>query len=66
MHIIMAYTIIMVCNNILRDIPERDPPRTYICTYVLGENRSSIQSLAIMHSAMIIYGDKQQVANPLL
>ena len=24
----------MVCNDIPRDIPERDPPRTYVCTHV--------------------------------
>jgi len=24
----------MVCNDILRDIPERDPPRTYVRTYI--------------------------------
>ena len=46
----------MVCNDILRDIPERDPPRTYVrthvCTYVLHENRSSIQSLVLMRSAI--------------
>ena len=34
----------MVCNNILRDILECDPPRTY----VRSENRSSIQNLALM------------------
>ena len=43
----------MVCNNIPRDIPERDPPRTYVRTYTLCENRSSIQSLALMRSAII-------------
>jgi len=42
----------MVCNDIPRDIPECEPPRTYVCTYVLCENRSSIQSLALMRSAM--------------
>jgi len=48
-----------LCNDspsdIPRDIPERDPPRTYVRmhvrTYVLCENRSSIQSLALMRSA---------------
>ena len=52
----------MVCNNIPLDIPERDPPRTYVrtyvrmhvCTYILCENRSSIHSLALMHSAIMI------------
>jgi len=47
----------MVCNNILRDIPERDLPRmyvhTHVCTYVLCENRSSIQSLVLMRLAII-------------
>ena len=47
----------MVCNNIPRDIPERDPPCTYACThvrtYVLCENRSSIQSLVLMRSAIM-------------
>ena len=43
----------MVCNNILRDIPERGPPRTYVRTYILCENRSLIQSLALMYSAII-------------
>ena len=38
----------MVYNDIPRDIPERDPPRTYIHC----ENRSSIQSLALMLSAI--------------
>ena len=42
----------MVCNNIPRDIPERDPPHTY----VLCENRSSIQSLALMRSATSSWG----------
>ena len=42
----------MVCNDIPRDIPERDPPRTYVRTYVLCENRSPIQSLALMRSAI--------------
>jgi len=46
-----------VCNDIPRDIPERDPPRThvrtYVRTYVLCENRSPIQSLALMRSAII-------------
>ena len=46
----------MVCNDILCDIPEHDPPRTYARmyarTYVLSENRSSIQSLALMRSAI--------------
>ena len=36
----------VVCNNIPRDIPERDPP------YVLCENRSWIQSLTLMRSAI--------------
>ena len=44
----------MVCNDIPRDIPERDPPRTYARTYVLCENRSSIQSLTLMRSAIIL------------
>ena len=48
----------VVCNDIPRDIPERDPPRTYIRThartYVLCENRSPIQSLALMRSAIIL------------
>ena len=44
-----------VCNDIPRDIPERDPPRTYVRTYVLCENRSPIQSLALMHSAIMIF-----------
>jgi len=39
----------MVCKNIPCDIPERDPPRMYVCThvrtYVLCENRCSIQNL---------------------
>jgi len=38
----------MVCNDIPCDIPERDPPRTY----VLCEKRSSIQSLVLMRSAI--------------
>ena len=42
----------MVCNDIPRDIPERDPPRTYVRTYVVRENRSLIQSLALMRSAI--------------
>ena len=37
----------MVCNNI-----PCDPPRMYVCTYVLCENRSSIQSLALLCSAI--------------
>jgi len=41
----------MVCNDIPYDIPERDPPRTY----VLCENRSSIQSLVLMRSAIIMF-----------
>jgi len=62
----MAYTqaLPMVCSDIPRDIPERDPPRTYVRThvrtharthvrtYVLCENRSTIQSLALMRSAI--------------
>ena len=43
----------MVCNNIPHDIPERDLPRMYVRTYILCENRSSIQSLALMRSATI-------------
>jgi len=43
----------MVCNDIPRDIPERDPPRTHVRTYVICENRSSIQSLALMRSAIM-------------
>ena len=39
---------LMVCNDIPRDIPKRDPPRIY----VLSENRASIQSLALMRSAI--------------
>jgi len=42
----------MVCNDIPHDIPERDPPGTYVRTYVLCENRSSIQSLTLMRSAI--------------
>ena len=49
MHI---WRITMVCNGIPREIPECDPPRTYVRTYVLCENRSSIQSLALMRSAI--------------
>ena len=30
-------------------VPEREPPRTYVRTYILYENRSLIQSLALMH-----------------
>jgi len=41
-----------VCNDIPRDIPERDLPRMYVRTYVLYENRSPIQSLALMRSAI--------------
>ena len=44
----------MVCNDILCDVPERDPPRTYVHTYS-HENRSSIQSLALMCSAAILW-----------
>ena len=47
----------MVCNNIPRDIPERDPPRMYARTYVhtyFVKNRSSIQSLALMRSAIML------------
>jgi len=55
----------MVCNDIPRDIPERDPPRTYVCTYVrtyvLCENRSPIQSLALMRSAIIMYASKYAI-----
>ena len=36
------------CNNIPRDIPEREPQ----CTYILCENRSSIQGLALMRLAI--------------
>ena len=53
-HIIMAYTIIMVCNNIPHDITECDTPCMYVCTYVLSENRSSIQSLTLMRSAISV------------
>ena len=42
----------MVYNNILHDIPECEPPRTYVRTYVVRENRSSIQSLVLMRSAI--------------
>jgi len=38
----------MVCNDIRRDIPKHDPPPTYVRTYILCENRSLIQSLALM------------------
>jgi len=49
----MAHTMVYpVCNDIPRDSPERDPPCTYVRTYVLSENRSSIQSLALMRSAI--------------
>jgi len=40
----------MVCNDIPRDIPERDH---HVCTYILCENRSSIQSLPLMCSAIM-------------
>ena len=30
----MVYIYSMACNDILRDIPERDPPRMYVHTYV--------------------------------
>ena len=43
----------MVCNDIQRDSPECDPPSTHVHTYVLCENRSSIQSLTLMCSAII-------------
>jgi len=39
----------VVYNDIPRDIPERHPP----CTYIFCENRSSIQRLTLMHSAII-------------
>ena len=42
---------VCVCNNIPHDIPEHDPPRTYVRTYILCENRPSIQSLVLMWSA---------------
>jgi len=45
----MALGRVHVCNDLPRDISEHDPPRTY----VLGENRSSIQSLALMRLAII-------------
>jgi len=49
----MAHTMVYpVCNDIPRDSPERDPPCTYVRTYVLSENRSLIQSLALMRLAM--------------
>jgi len=40
----------MVCNDILRDIPERDH---HVHTYVLCENRSLIQRLMLMRSAIM-------------
>ena len=42
----------MVYNDIPHDIPECDPLRTYAPTYVLCENKSSIQSLLLMWSAI--------------
>ena len=49
-----------VCNDLLHDIPERDPPCTYIRMYVLCENRSSIQSLALMRSAARLLSESQK------
>ena len=48
-----------VINDIPRDIPERD---YYVRTYVLRENRSSIQSLALMCSAITMHCDCENVA----
>ena len=49
----MVYPVfVWVCNDIPHDIPERDPPHMYVITYVLCENRSLIQSLALMRSAI--------------
>jgi len=47
----VATTSICVCNDIPHDIPECDPPCMYVRTYILGENRSWIQSLVLMWSA---------------
>jgi len=47
----VATASIRVCNDIPHDIPECDPPCMYVRTYILCENRSSIQSLVLMWSA---------------
>jgi len=52
MHIIMAYTIWYVTTFRVTFLSVTHHVHTHIRTYVLGENRSSIQSLALMHSAM--------------
>ena len=55
LYLLMTLGRALVCNNIPRDIPERDPPRTYMHTFVRIDPwfRSSIQSLVLMHSANI-------------
>jgi len=50
----MALGRVHVCNDIPCDIPECNPTRTYVRTYILGEDRSSMQSIALMHSAKIL------------
>ena len=45
----------MVCNDIPCDIPERDPPRTYTRTYILCDNRSSIQIICREGCMLIFY-----------
>ena len=50
----MAYTYLgPACgiNDIPRDIPERDPPRTYVHTYFVRLDPRFMQSLALMRSA---------------